>query len=70
MGIERRQGTVYQLSLLEWGEEAVRPGVPQRVQERRPCAPASLVKAEAELGRTRSSKGPRRLSGNEPCRKP
>ena len=28
MGIERRQGTVYQLSLLEWGEEAVRPGVP------------------------------------------
>ena len=28
MGIERRQGTVYQLSLLEWGEETVRPGVP------------------------------------------
>ncbi len=28
MGVERQQGTVYQLSLLEWGEEAVRPGVP------------------------------------------
>ena len=28
MGVERRQGTVYQLSLLEWGKETVRPGVP------------------------------------------
>ena len=28
MGIERRQGTVYQLSLLEWRKETVRPGVP------------------------------------------
>ena len=28
MGIERRQGTVYQPSLLEWGKETVRPGVP------------------------------------------
>ena len=28
MGIERRQGTVCQLSLLEWGEETARPGVP------------------------------------------
>ncbi len=28
MGIERRQGTVYQLSLLEWRAEIVRPGVP------------------------------------------
>ncbi len=28
MGVERRQGTVYQLTLSEWGEETVRPGVP------------------------------------------
>ncbi len=28
MGIKRRQGTVYQLSLLEWRKETVRPGVP------------------------------------------
>ncbi len=28
MGIERRQGTVHQLSLLEWRKETVRPGVP------------------------------------------
>ncbi len=28
MGIERRQGTVYHLSLLEWRKESVRPGVP------------------------------------------
>ena len=28
MGTERRQGTVYQLSLLEWRKETVRPGVP------------------------------------------
>ncbi len=28
MGVERQQGTVYQLSLLEWVEETVRPGVP------------------------------------------
>ncbi len=28
MGVERQQGTAYQLSLLEWGEETVRPGVP------------------------------------------
>ena len=41
MGIERRQGTVYQLSLLEWRKETVRP--------------AALVKAEPELGRARSS---------------
>ncbi len=33
---------------------------------RRPCATASLVKAEPELGRARSSKRPRRLNGNEP----
>ena len=28
MGLERRQGTDYQLSLLEWRKETVRPGVP------------------------------------------
>ncbi len=28
MGLERRQGKVYQLTLLEWGEETVRPVVP------------------------------------------
>ncbi len=28
MGLERRQGMVYQPSLLEWGKETVRPGVP------------------------------------------
>ncbi len=28
MGVERQQGAGYQLSLLEWGEETVRPGVP------------------------------------------
>ncbi len=28
MGVERQQGTVYQLSVPEWGEETVRPGVP------------------------------------------
>ena len=28
MGVERRQGTVCQLSLLEWRKETVRPGVP------------------------------------------
>ena len=28
MGVERQQGTGYQLSLLEWGKETVRHGVP------------------------------------------
>ncbi len=28
MGVERRQGTVYQLSLFEWRKETVRPGDP------------------------------------------
>ncbi len=28
MGVEQRQGMAYQPSLLEWGEETVRPGVP------------------------------------------
>ncbi len=28
MGVERQQGTAYQLSLLEWRKATVRPGVP------------------------------------------
>ena len=28
MGVERQQGMAYQPSLLEWGKETVRPGVP------------------------------------------
>ncbi len=28
MGVEQQQGTGYQLSLLGWGKETVRPGVP------------------------------------------
>ncbi len=28
MGVEQQQGTGYQLSLQEWGEETVRHGVP------------------------------------------
>ena len=56
MGVERRQGTAYQLSLLEWGEETVRPGVPGE--------------GGTGTGANEEQQGPRRLNGNEPCRKP
>ncbi len=59
MGIERRQGTVYKLSLLEWGEETVRPGVP--------CEGGTGTGASEEQQGPTASERKRALTGGSTC---
>ncbi len=59
MGLERRQGMVYQLSLIEWRKETVCPGVPGEG--------GTGTGASEEQQRPTASERKRALTGGSTC---